>query len=89
MKHGHSRRPAVAGSSCLLSGSAVVGAALWGAYALCRLAVIDVLAFRMLRQGCRIHDLTDRLLIGRGQVQRVMAALAVVVGTLFVLVVGR
>jgi len=76
-------------AGCLLSGSPLLGAALWGTYALARLTVIDVVAARMRQPACHVGELTDRLVLGRWRILPIMTALSVVEGALVAFVLGR
>ena len=76
-------------TGCLLGGSPPLGAALWGTYALARLAVIDAVAARMRHPACHVGALTDRLVLGRWRVLPIMTALCVAEGALVAVALGR
>lgn len=72
-----------------VTGSAEFGAAIWGAYALTRLVVIDAVALAIVVRPAAVTQLTSRLVVARPRIQPVMTALAVVGGGVFALIVGR
>jgi hypothetical protein len=75
-------------AGCLLSGSPLLGAALWGTYALARLLVIDAVAARMRQPACSVQSLTDRLVLSRWRILPVMTGLSVTAGVLVAVLLG-
>lgn len=73
---------------CLVSGSPLLGSALWGSYALIRLLVIDVVAARIRQSTCNVGTLTDRLVVNRRRMQPVMTTFSVIGGALVAFVLG-
>lgn len=65
---------------CLVSGSPVTGALVWGLYAVARLAVIDVIAWRMVGGERRIHDLTAWLVESRARLRTASTIATVLAG---------
>ena len=73
---------------CFVSGEPLAGAAIWGVFVCARLATIIVVARAMIRRPDRAPLLADSLLALRSEARAVMTALAVVTGTLIVLLLG-